>query len=153
MEPLVDSYREAAKAHSASQGHFADELGSLFCSARLHEVPRICTPCWEPLHTARSLRPPRPIASGIGRTTPDKGHTRTPEPVHFLQARGEPHEAARDVRALLDLVRENEPAGQKRIHCHSVLRVASFRLKILDPEHGEEELVKSVAAEMAKLVM
>ena len=33
----------------------------------------------------------------------------------------------------------------------NLLRLASLDLKILDPELGEEELVKSVAAEVGKL--
>ena len=55
------------------EGRLSDqELQSVVCSARLHEVPCICTPFWEPLHTARTLRPPRPIASIMGHTTPVK---------------------------------------------------------------------------------
>jgi len=57
------------------------------------------------------------------------------------------------VRALLDLLRQNEAAVKTMlIPCQSVLRLATYHLKILDPEHGEEELVKSVAAELAKLM-
>jgi hypothetical protein len=56
------------------------------------------------------------------------------------------------VRALFDLLRENEAAVQDfSPQCRSLLRKASTHLKILDPEHGEEELIKSVAAELAKL--
>jgi len=55
------------------------------------------------------------------------------------------------VRALLDLLRENEAAVNTMLHfCRSVLQYVSSDLKILDSEHGEEELVKSVAAELAK---
>ena len=56
------------------------------------------------------------------------------------------------MRALLDLMRENEAAVKDfSAECRSVLEYASDRLKILDQEHGEEELIKSVAAEMARL--
>ena len=59
------------------------------------------------------------------------------------------------MRALLDLMRENGPSVQQNpAHCQDLLqRATSFPpfLKILDPELGEEELVKSVAAELAKL--
>ncbi|KAJ1483455.1 hypothetical protein T484DRAFT_1949889 [Baffinella frigidus] len=68
------------------------------------------------------------------------------------EARGRPHEAAGEVRALLDLMRENESRVQvMSIHCQEMLRLANVNLKILDPELGEEELIQSVAAEMAKL--
>ena len=69
-----------------------------------------------------------------------------------LQARGKPQEAAREVRALLDLVRENEAhVQQMAAPCATVLEHASRHLTILDPEVGEEELIKAVAAEAAKL--
>ena len=56
------------------------------------------------------------------------------------------------MRALLDLMRENEAAVKDfSAQCRVVLSFASVHLTILDPEHGEEELIKSVAAEMAKL--
>jgi hypothetical protein len=68
-----------------------------------------------------------------------------------LQARGNPQEAAREVRALLDLVRDNEAAEHKVFGIRLVLLDASLHLKILDPEHGEEELIKAVEAAQAKL--
>ena len=56
------------------------------------------------------------------------------------------------MRALLDLMRENEAAVKTMLRLRqNVLRDASRHLKILDPEHGDEELIKSVAAELAKL--
>ena len=56
------------------------------------------------------------------------------------------------MRAVLDLMRENGAAVQASlVHCESLLQHASKQLKILDPELGEEELVKSVAAELAKV--
>ena len=56
------------------------------------------------------------------------------------------------MRALLDLMRGNEAAVQDMsTHFKSLLRKASANLKILHPEHGEEELIKSVAAELANL--
>ena len=54
------------------------------------------------------------------------------------------------MRALLDLLRENEAALKFR-SAECALQNASCHLKILDPEHGEEELINSVAAELAKL--
>ena len=57
------------------------------------------------------------------------------------------------MRALLDLLREDEAAvNTMPFLFQTVLQHASSHLKILDPEHGEEELVKSVAAELAKLM-
>ena len=56
------------------------------------------------------------------------------------------------MRALLDLVRENGAAVQENlVACQDLLQQASKHLTILDPELGEEELVKSVASELAKL--
>jgi hypothetical protein len=55
------------------------------------------------------------------------------------------------VRALLDLMRENEAAVKTMLRlCQDVLREARSHLKILDPVHGDEELINSVAAELAK---
>jgi hypothetical protein len=56
------------------------------------------------------------------------------------------------VRALLDLMRGNEATVQGEAGgCPSLLGEASAHLKILDPEHGEKELIELVAAELAKL--
>ena len=56
------------------------------------------------------------------------------------------------MRALLDLMRDNEAAVQDMSNqCHNLLLEASVYLNILDPEYGKEELVASVAAELAKL--
>ena len=55
------------------------------------------------------------------------------------------------MRALLDLMRENEAPGEAMIRRHQdILRAASVNLEILDPEQGDEELINSVAAELAK---
>ena len=57
------------------------------------------------------------------------------------------------MRALLDLLRQNDaPVNTMLCRFQSVLQNASSHLQILDPEHGVEELVKSVAAEVAKLM-
>ena len=56
------------------------------------------------------------------------------------------------MRALLDILRDNEAAVHRWSKSQLFLQHASSQLKILDPEHGEEELVKSVAAELAKLM-
>jgi len=56
------------------------------------------------------------------------------------------------VRALLDLLRENEAAVQNvPANCAAVLQHASEDLTILDPEVGEEELIQAVAAALARL--
>jgi len=71
-----------------------------------------------------------------------------------LQARGKSQEAAREVRALLDLMRENQASVQKlAAMCAAVLERASHQLTILDPEVGEEELIQAVAAALANLRM
>ena len=70
------------------------------------------------------------------------------------QARGKPQEAAREARALLNLMRENEAIVQKlAAGCALLLRLASLHLSILDPEVGEEELIEAVAAALARLRM
>ena len=66
-----------------------------------------------------------------------------------LQVSGKPQEAAREVRALLDLLSENEARVQSFAVFSSVLESASEHLTILDPEVGEEELIKAVAAALA----
>ena len=70
-----------------------------------------------------------------------------------LQARGRPQEAAIEVRALLDLMREDEAAVQNLMAaaCKELLETASLHLDILEPEVGEEELIKAVAVELEKL--
>ena len=74
--------------------------------------------------------------------------------MRFLQAHGKSQEAAREVRALLDLMRENEVSVQKwAIGSAAVLKSASHHLTILDPEVGVEELILAVAAALANLRM
>ena len=69
-----------------------------------------------------------------------------------MQTRGRPREAAREVRALLDLMRGNEAAVRDvSTQCESLLMDVSVHLKILDPVHGEKELINLVAAALAKL--
>ena len=56
------------------------------------------------------------------------------------------------MRALLDLMRENQTSVQKRAAgCAAVLELASHHLTILDPEVGEEEIIQAVAAALANL--
>ena len=56
------------------------------------------------------------------------------------------------MRALLDLMRENEARVQNvAASCAKRLDYARSHLTILDAEVGEEELIKAVAAEVAKL--
>jgi hypothetical protein len=53
---------------------------------------------------------------------------------------------------MLDLMRGNEAAVKGlSTQCRNLLLEASMRLKILDPEHGEKELINLVAAVLAKL--
>ena len=69
-----------------------------------------------------------------------------------MQARGRPQEAAREVKALLDLMRGNEAAVQDvSTQCKYLLVDVGVHLKILDPVHGEKELINLVAAALAKL--
>jgi hypothetical protein len=57
-----------------------------------------------------------------------------------------------DVRALLAFLRENEALVQEATRqCVHVLDEATKHLQILDPELGDEELIESVAAELARL--
>ena len=56
------------------------------------------------------------------------------------------------MRALLDLIRENEAAAQNiAAMCEDVLKLAIVHLKVLDPEVGDKELIQSVAIELAKV--
>ena len=57
------------------------------------------------------------------------------------------------MRALLDLLRDNEAVTEHHVsEWQFILQHASSHLKILDPEHGEEELVKSIEVARAKLL-
>jgi len=50
-------------------------------------------------------------------------------------------------------MRENGASVQENlVRCQGLLRRATSCLKILDPEVGEEELVKSLAAKLAKVI-
>ena len=56
------------------------------------------------------------------------------------------------MRALLAFLRENEARVQEAIgQCVHILDEATKHLQILDPELGDEELIESVAAELARL--
>ena len=56
------------------------------------------------------------------------------------------------MRAVLDLLRENKAALQVQLFSfQDLLDLASLQLKILDPVCGDEELIKSVATEVANL--
>ena len=56
------------------------------------------------------------------------------------------------MRALLDLMRENEAVVQNSAaSCAAVLEIARQNLTILDPEIGKEELIHAVAAALARL--
>ena len=56
------------------------------------------------------------------------------------------------MRALLDLVSENEAVVEDNLaHYQDLLQRASKHLTILDPELGQQELVKFVAAELARV--
>ena len=65
-----------------------------------------------------------------------------------------PQEAAREVRALLDLMQEHDArVRHMAAPFASVLELARKHLTILDPEVGEEELIQAVQAALAKLRM
>ena len=70
-----------------------------------------------------------------------------------LQARGKPQEAAREVRALLDLIHENETRVQTMSVGYAAALELARNLTVLDPEVGEEELIQAVAAALANLRM
>jgi len=56
------------------------------------------------------------------------------------------------VRAALDLLRQNQTAAQNEAAvCAEVLKQTSFVLQCLDPEGGDEELIKAVAGAQTKL--
>ena len=56
--------------------------------------------------------------------------------------------------ALLDLMCENGALVQDTpVQCQGLLQQASKHLQILDPELGEEELIKFVADKMARLTV
>lgn len=58
----------------------------------------------------------------------------------------------KEVRALLDLLSENQSAVQNQAASFKeVLERASSYLTILAPEVGDKELIKSVSAELANL--
>jgi len=52
---------------------------------------------------------------------------------------------------MLDLLRENQAAQEMWGMCELVASEASQKLKILDPNRGDKELVKVMAVELAKL--
>ena len=56
------------------------------------------------------------------------------------------------MRALLDALRDNQAAEHEVYEMQFFMRSAYLHLKILDPEHGEEELVKSMEVATAKLL-
>ena len=56
------------------------------------------------------------------------------------------------MRTLLDLMRENGASVQANlVQSRYLLQQASKRLKVLDLELGKEDLVKSMAAELANV--
>jgi len=70
------------------------------------------------------------------------------------EALGRPEDAEGELSALLDLMRANRKDVQSlAAACRELLRQASVDLKTLDPEVGSQELIKAVAAELAKLRM
>ena len=76
----------------------------------------------------------------------------TPLTSRPFQARGRSQEAESEVRALLNLLRENEADARiKATLFQEILRHARANLMILELELGNKELVESVAVEIAKL--
>ena len=92
------------------------------------------------------------MASVIGSIRSTTSGKRQPHSLNLfsLQARGKYQESARVVRALLDLLREDEANVHYLRAFQELLSNASLQLKILDPELGEEELIKSMAAKVAE---
>ena len=69
-----------------------------------------------------------------------------------MQARGKTQQAAREVRALLDLMHENEAIVHKNSAFFvRILEKVKHHFTILDPEVGEEKLIQAVAAAEVKL--
>ena len=137
VEPLVARYREAAKTPS---GFSFEEMDVLVKRGIIHEVMCICTP--------RLGAPPNCFSQCSTRET-----TRAPvELCARWQARGRPQEAATEVRVALDLLHQNQTAAQDMAAAYAeVLKQASKFLQCLDPEVGEEELIKAVADAQTKL--
>ena len=52
---------------------------------------------------------------------------------------------------MLVLIEHGASVDENLMLCQDLLQQASTDLQILDPEHGEQDLVKSVAAETAKV--
>ena len=68
------------------------------------------------------------------------------------QARGKLRKVESEVRALLNLLRENEAEVRNFLATYQdEMRLAGSHFTILDPELGDEELIQSWAAELAKL--
>ena len=68
------------------------------------------------------------------------------------QVRDKPQDVGREVRALLDRMRENEAqVHNAQTFCEILLDHCGSTLKILDPEIGQAELIKAVAFERAKI--
>ena len=57
-----------------------------------------------------------------------------------------------EVRALLDLIRDNTVAAQRSAAlCQEVLEDAMAHLALLDPKVGEQQLIKAMAVERGRL--
>ena len=148
-----------AKKASRDVGRLTyEEFHSVFLSARLHEVPSICTPYSEPLHTAWLLHSAKTdsICHGLQQLTRVTTHALVePSALAPLQARNRRQEAEREVLALLNLVRENREAVQDAMgRFQAVLDDVSRTLYILQPGNvgsGNEELMNSWAFELAQL--
>jgi len=68
------------------------------------------------------------------------------------EARGRPHEAAREVRALLALIRENRATVQEMaVSFRAFMEQASVDLNVLDPETGDDELIDVWVDELTRL--
>jgi hypothetical protein len=150
--PLLRRYRAATKAQSERVRFCCEEFYSILFSALLHEVLCLRTPRWEPLLTAASLLAARTsrIRHRVIRAR-EKTHAPV-EPCALWQANGKSQEAETEVRALLDLMRENETRLQNvTAICAQILEHARSNLTILDPDVGDEELIKAVATELTRL--
>ena len=154
VEPLVLRYREAANAQMVHDGLLTyPALHCVYFAARLHQVPCRHPTFDNPLPRLSNCFQHGHIESSCRWLHRTRETTHAPVEHCALQARGMSQEAAREVRALLDLIRENEPQVQEMAApCATLLEQARQHLTILDPEVGEEELIQAVAAALGKLM-
>ena len=123
VEPLVRRFAAAAKTFSKDRTMSVMVFDSFACSARLHEV------IFHPLTSCAHPPPTSQLHFSFFEYLLNRGLS--------LQARGNPREAVREVRAMLDLMRVNKDAVQNMsTGCVAVLMDAVRHLKVLNPVHN-----------------